>query len=128
MLLALLAVFGLLLAACSSGSEGGGGSTDSTVATGAASDANPNGIFKMGYNLVQTGGQAGFQLNPLKETGDTNDNIYYLIYGRILRPTPTGDLAPDQAESTSIPDANTIKITLRPTRPSRTARRSTRRP
>ena len=114
--LALLAVFGLLLAACSSGSEGGSDTSDTTVAGGGgdASDVDPNGIFKMTYNLVQTGGSNGFQLDPLKETGDTNDNVLYLIYGRILRPTPEGDLVPDQAESTSIPDASTIKITLRP--------------
>ncbi|HEY6531997.1 MAG TPA: ABC transporter substrate-binding protein [Acidimicrobiales bacterium] len=115
-LVALLAVFALLLGACSSdSSEEGEGSTATTEASGGEpSDIDPNGIFKMTYNLVQTGGQSGFQLNPMVETGDTNDNLLYLIYGRILRPTPEGGLEPDQAESTSIPDANTIKITLRP--------------
>jgi len=117
-LVALLAIFGLLLAACG-GSSGGGdnaddnGNTGSSVPTSEATDIDPNGILKMGYNLSQTGG-TGMQLDPTMEVGDTNDALIYMIYGRILRPTPDGDLVPDQAESTSIPDANTIKITLRP--------------
>jgi len=117
-LVALLAICGLLFAACSSGGsdDAEGDTTATTTGTGsggAPDDIDPNGIFKMTYNLVQTGGAAGFTLNPALETGDTNDNLLYLIYGRILRPTPEGSYEPDQAESTSIPDANTIKIKLR---------------
>jgi peptide/nickel transport system substrate-binding protein len=113
-IVALLVASGLLLAACGGSDGGDEGSSDTQAPTDvSAGDVDPNGIFRMGFNLAQQGG-SGFFLDPLRETGDTNDNLFYLIYGRILRPTPEGDLVPDQAESTSIPDADTIEITLRP--------------
>ena len=118
-LIALLALSGLLLAACGGGSSGSSSDDTANTGTGAATgggdaaDRDPNGVLKMAYNLLQTGGPP-VTLDPTKEVGDTNDPLMYMVFGRILRPTPDGDLVPDQAESTSIADANTIKITLRP--------------
>ena len=36
-----------------------------------------------------------------------------MLYGRLLRQTLDGDFVPDLAESTTVPDPNTIEITLR---------------
>jgi peptide/nickel transport system substrate-binding protein len=79
-----------------------------------ASDMDPNGVMKVGYDLVQAG-TSTVNLDPLTaESGNPGqDPIYYLVYGRFLKPEPDGSLKPDLAESVEIIDSGTIEIVLR---------------
>ena len=107
----LLLVGALLLSACSS-SEGDEASTDTTTAGG--SDVDPNGVLRLGFDLNQSG--VPWEFNPLRfVTGGAgnNDGIWFLAYGRLMRPTLDGAVEPDLAESVEIVDKNTIDVTLR---------------
>ncbi|HEY6530805.1 MAG TPA: ABC transporter substrate-binding protein [Acidimicrobiales bacterium] len=116
-LLALLLVFGLVAAACggsdsSSEDEGDGGSTP---ATDQPSDIDPNGTIKVAYDLIATMRGGKFTLDPAAtNTPLTDDALFYLLYGRLMRPSGKGDLVPDLAESATIVDGNTIEVKLRP--------------
>jgi peptide/nickel transport system substrate-binding protein len=102
----------LLTAACSDDPEPTSGPDGTDQAE--ASDIDPNGVMKVGYDLVQSG-TSMVNLDPLTaESGNPGqDPIYYLVYGRFVKPTPDGDLTPDLAESAEVVDSATIDIVLR---------------
>ncbi|HEY6531610.1 MAG TPA: ABC transporter substrate-binding protein [Acidimicrobiales bacterium] len=108
----LLMVCGLLLAACSSDSDSGDDAAPDE--TTAASDVDPNGILKLGYDMNQSGN--AWNYNPLKivqGNSGSNDPLWYLLYARLLRPTADGATEPDLATSVEIVDTNRIDIVLR---------------
>jgi peptide/nickel transport system substrate-binding protein len=112
-LLALLAVLGLLLAACG-GSDDEGSSTNTTTG-GAASDVDPNGILKIGADLVSSSG-GGVNFDPAfgsQTSGDPYDALWYMVFGRLMRPNADGTLTPELAESATVVDQNTIEIVVR---------------
>jgi peptide/nickel transport system substrate-binding protein len=75
----------------------------------------PNGTIKVAYDLIATIRGGAFTLDPAAvNTPLTDDALFYLIYGRLLRKTADGDLVPDLAESATIVDPNTIEVKLRP--------------
>lgn len=104
-LLALVIAVAFVAAGCSSD----GGSSESTGADG---EVDPEGVVRVGYDLVLQA-TGGFNLDPAAQPTNTNDAIIYLIYGRLMRPTGDGSLEPDLAESATVVDANTIDIVVR---------------
>jgi peptide/nickel transport system substrate-binding protein len=110
----LIAVMSLVLVACSDAQSG----SDTTQApssdavSDAASGADPNGVMKIAYDL-NPGPVAG--IDPIKVTEDTtsHDALFYMIFGRFLRPLDDGTLEPDLAESVTLVDDTTIDIELR---------------
>jgi peptide/nickel transport system substrate-binding protein len=110
--MALLALLALVSSACG-GDDGGGeeAGPSSTEAPEAAAD--PAGVFKIGWDMVQS--TSGVQLDPALANGNatSNDAIWYLVFGRFMRPTMDGGLEPDLAERATIVDPNTIEIVLR---------------
>jgi ABC-type transport system substrate-binding protein len=64
-------------------------------------------------DLVQQGA-GGFSLDPTKTPSAVNDGVQYLIFGRLMRPTPDGGLEPDLAASATVVDPATIRVELRP--------------
>jgi peptide/nickel transport system substrate-binding protein len=98
------------LVACS-----GGGSSSTTGQTGTAGDAGSidrDGVVRVGYDLVQSTDQVGFQLDPARSFNQ-NDAIPYLIYGRLMRPLADGSLEPDLAKSAEVTSPTTITIVVR---------------
>jgi len=112
-LLAVVAVLGLGLAACSSGSDDSSPEQTGPSATEASSGIDRDGVVRVGYDIVQATAQEGFSLDPAVSFNQ-NDAISYLIYGRLMRPMPDGTLEPDQAQSAEVVDSGTIKVVLRP--------------
>jgi len=112
---ALLLVATFVLTACSS-SDGDTPSAGSDVTTGGeASDVDPNGVMKVGYDLIQSGTSAvRLDLTTAAEATTGQDPIYYLIFGRFLKPAEDGTLTPDLAESAEIVDDSTIEVVLKP--------------
>jgi ABC-type transport system substrate-binding protein len=111
--IALFAVLGLLLAACG-GSDDEGSSTDSTSG-GAASNVDPNGVLKIGADLVSSSG-GGVNFDPAfgtQTSGNPYDALWYMVFGRLMRPHADGSLTPDLAESATVVDKNTIEIVVR---------------
>jgi peptide/nickel transport system substrate-binding protein len=110
---ALLLVAVLVLVGCSSG-DGEGSSSDDTGGGGSSTEIDRDGVLRVGYDLVQDPG--GIDINPLEATPDStgNDPLWYLVYGRFLKPTVEGELEPDLAEKAEIVDNGTIVVTLRP--------------
>jgi peptide/nickel transport system substrate-binding protein len=111
-LVGLLVVALMLAAGCSSGDDDsttGGTSAETTP----ASQGDPNGTIRVGYDLNSPG--APWSFDPATQTTgiSVHDGWFYILYGRLLRPTEEGTLEPDMAESTEVVDANTIKIELR---------------
>jgi peptide/nickel transport system substrate-binding protein len=116
-LLALLLVLGLVAAACggSDSSSDDDGSGGTAPPTDQPSDADPNGTIKVAYDLIATMRGGKFTLDPAASaTSLTDDALFYLLYGRLMRPSANGDLVPDLAESATIVDDNTIEIKIRP--------------
>jgi peptide/nickel transport system substrate-binding protein len=109
-LLAVLTVAMLFFAACSSDDDDAGGGSEGT----SASPEDRSAILNAGFDLQQSTG--AIPLNPLlnQAGGLPQDPLYYLIYGRLLRPMEDGSLEPDLAESVEVVDSNTITIKLRP--------------
>jgi peptide/nickel transport system substrate-binding protein len=112
-LAAVLVVALMLAAGCSSGdddSSPGGTTTD----TASAGQGDPDGTIRVGYDLNSPG--APWSFDPATQTTgiSVHDGWFYILYGRLLRPTEEGTLEPDMAESTEVVDANTIDIELRP--------------
>jgi peptide/nickel transport system substrate-binding protein len=109
--LAVLVVAMLFLAACSSddNDDAGGGSGGTS-----ASPMDKGAILNAGFDLAQSTG--AIPLNPLlnQAGGGPQDPLYYLIYGRLLRPMNDGTLEPDLAESVDVVNPTTITIKLRP--------------
>jgi peptide/nickel transport system substrate-binding protein len=109
----LLMVAGLLLGACSSDSSDDT-STDTSVAEGGGDgEATAGGTVKVGYDLV-AGQRGGVTFDITKNVASSVDEgLYYAVYGRMMRPTPEGELVPDLAESATVVDDSTIEIVLR---------------
>jgi peptide/nickel transport system substrate-binding protein len=100
------------LGACSGADPGA-----SPVGSGSAqleSDVDPNGVVRVGYPLAQQGGLP-VRLDPLTAKADAanNDPLWYLVYGRFMRPTHDGGLEPDLAERVEATDDTTIVVSLR---------------
>jgi peptide/nickel transport system substrate-binding protein len=113
-LLALTILLALVAAACggsddnSSDSSGNGGSTP-------ASDADPNGILQIGADLVSSSG-GGVNFDPAvgsQTSGNPYDALWYMVFGRLMRPNADGTLTPELAESATVVDQNTIEIVVR---------------
>jgi peptide/nickel transport system substrate-binding protein len=112
-LLALTVLLALLAAAC--GGSNDNGSSSDTSSGGAAGDADPNGIIHIGADLVSSSG-GGVNLDPAMGTqtsGDPYDALWYMVFGRLMRPNADGTLTPELAESATVVDKNTIEIVVR---------------
>ena len=106
--LALLAIVAVAAAGCSSDKETTGG-TDTTK-----SKADPNGIIKVGYDLIQQPGAIVLgDPTKLDASATSTDALYFLVYGRFMRKNADGTLTPQLAKSATITDKNTISIVLR---------------
>jgi peptide/nickel transport system substrate-binding protein len=114
-----LVVGAFLVASCSSGSGDSADGTDgegAPVATEAdASGADPNGVLRASYDLALESAGGETRVDPTLATGDTqnNDALWYLVHGRLLRPTLDGGVEPELAESVEIADPNTIVVQVR---------------
>ena len=112
-LIAVVMAMGLVLAACSDDSDNDA-ENDTTDTTAVVTAGDPNGVIKVGYEMVQAGaGGGGMKLDPNVVVSDTNDGLMYMIYGRLMRPNPDGSVVPDQAESVTITSPSTIEIVVR---------------
>jgi peptide/nickel transport system substrate-binding protein len=107
-----------LLAAC-----GGGGTPTSerqgsdgkSQRSGQPTNLDRDGRIDVAYDLIATVRGGKFTLDPAAVgTNLTDDALFYLLYGRLMRPTATGDLVPDLAKSATIIDPSTIEVRLRP--------------
>jgi peptide/nickel transport system substrate-binding protein len=114
---------GLSAAACSGGDTATSEPSDpsepsnGTVspATGQPSDLDPDGTIRVAYDLIATVRGGRFTLDPAaSNTTLSDDSLYYLLYGRLLRRTAAGELVPDLAESATIVDPATIEVRIRP--------------
>ncbi len=119
---ALLAILALVVAACG-GDDDDDGDASATPDEGieqpettdddGATDVDPDGVIKHGYDLVQAA-KGGITFDPLEVTTQITDaGLLYLVYGSLLRPTASGGLEPDLAESTEVVDGQTITVRLR---------------
>jgi peptide/nickel transport system substrate-binding protein len=107
--LAVLVVALLFFAARSSDDDDSGGPGD----TSSASPSDPTAVLNVGSDLQQSTG--AIPLNPLlnQAGGDPQDPIYFMIYGRLMRPMLDGSIEPDLAESVDLVDDTTIQVNLR---------------
>jgi ABC-type transport system substrate-binding protein len=108
--LALLAAVSLVVAACSSDDDEG----SSTGPTSAAAEFDPSGVLHVGIDLLtQSGGGPSF--DPAVATFSNNgyDGLWYLVFGRFMRPNDDGTLTPELAERATVVDKNTIEIVVR---------------
>lgn len=109
-LLALVVVVAVGAAGCSSDSD-----ADSTSPTDRPVDAgvvNRDGRVSIGFDLTANG---TFGWEPGTNPSATSlDPLYYLVYGRLMRQGSDGSVIPDQAQSVTVVDSNTIDIVLRP--------------
>lgn len=104
---AVLAALCVALAAC-----GGGGSD--TGSGGPAGEPDPNGVVRLGYDLVAAS-RGGFTLIPAESGSNASDlGVFHWVYGALMRPTPDGTFEPDLAESATVVDGDTIEVVLRP--------------
>jgi ABC-type transport system substrate-binding protein len=86
---------------------------DEAPAPGEPADADLDGVVRVAYDLVASA-RGGFNWDPAKVTTQlTDDGLFYLVYGRLMRPTAEGELVPDLAERAEVLDDNTIEITVR---------------
>jgi peptide/nickel transport system substrate-binding protein len=111
-LLALTILLALFAAACGSSSDDAGSSSDGSSPAG---DVDPNGILHIGADLVSSSG-GGVNLDPAfgsQTSGDPYDALWYMVYGRLMRPNADGTLTPELAESATVVDQNTIEIVVR---------------
>ena len=113
--LGLLIVLALAFTACSSDDSSDGSTSAPTGSTASpASDIDPNGVIKVGLDLQSQVGQGlMFDTATMNPNGNAYDGIWYLIYGRLLRPEADGSLTPDLAESATIVNTTTIEVVLR---------------
>lgn len=122
LVLALLVALGLMFGACGNDdnddtaeSNGGPVDTPPTEDDGTATpeDADPDGIIRVAYDLVQPQGQVS--LSPLEPQVNAmaNDPLWYLVYGRLMRQNDDGTFEPDLAESATVVDENTIEVVVR---------------
>ena len=105
-----LALSGLVLAACSS-DDGGDASPETTAGEQVLAD--PNGVVKVGYDLVSTA-TGGFSWDPAAANANVgNDALLNVVYGGLMRLDPEGKPQSDLAQSVTIVDGNTIDVVLR---------------
>ena len=101
----------LLAGACSS-SGGDTEGSSSTTPSSEGGDVNRDGTLNLGFDLNQNG---NFTWEPGANSSlPSLDSVWYLVYGRLMRAQEDGTIVPDQAESVTVVDANTIDIKLRP--------------
>jgi peptide/nickel transport system substrate-binding protein len=107
--LPLLAAVSLILAACSDEDV-----VSSADPTAPASDVDPNGILRIGMDLVTSSG-VGVNFDPATAgaTSEAYDGLKYVVFGRLMRPNADGSLTPELAESATVVDKNTIEIVVR---------------
>jgi peptide/nickel transport system substrate-binding protein len=104
----LVLVFALVASGC--GSDGDD-ATDKPSDGDNASEINRDGTVRVAWDVNQNG---TFNLDPHAYIGQTSqDPLWYLVYGRLMRRTETGEVVPDLAEKVTITDPNTIDIKLR---------------
>jgi len=108
---AALVALGLLISGCTS-SDGDEGAAPGTTVVDKVADHDPNGVVRTAYDLVAPQ-RGGVHLDPVEGRAPGDEGLYYLIYGRLLRPTQDGELVPDLAESATIVDDDTIEVVLR---------------
>lgn len=72
----------------------------------------PDGTITVAYDLIASI-RGGFTWDPAEVRGKGDDSLFYMVYGRLMRPTWDGELIPDLAESARVIDRNTIEVTLR---------------
>ena len=107
---ALVVLVALAITACSSSSK----TSRSTGGTPSSGKADPNGIVKIGYDLVQEGGVSVFgDPAAADNNGGAQDALYYLVYGRFMKQNDDGTLTPDLAKTAMVVDNRTIEIVLR---------------
>jgi peptide/nickel transport system substrate-binding protein len=108
--LGVLAIVAVAAAGCGSDEKNGGGGTNDTT----ASKSDPNGIIKVGYDLIQQPGTIILG-DPIKadSSASSTDALYYLVFGRFMRQNADGTLTPQLAKSATVTDKNTITIVLR---------------
>ena len=107
-LLALTIVLALFAAAC------GGSDDDSSPSdtSSGASNFDPSGVLHIGADLVSSSG-GGVNFDPAmgsQTSGNPYDALWYMVFGRLMRPNADGTLTPELAESATVVDANTIEI------------------
>jgi peptide/nickel transport system substrate-binding protein len=106
----LVLVVALVTTACSSSKK----ESSSSTTTSPAGKADPNGIARIGYDLVQEGGVSVFgDPAAADNNGGAQDALYYLVFGRFMKQNDDGTLTPDLAESATIVDTTTIEVVLR---------------
>jgi peptide/nickel transport system substrate-binding protein len=105
-----LIVAGLVLAACSS--DDGQPQAEGSPTSEASGGIDRDGTLRIGQDIQQVGGSAPFSLDPSLGISP-NDPIYYMIYGRLMRPLADGSLEPDLAVSATITGPSTIEVVLR---------------
>jgi peptide/nickel transport system substrate-binding protein len=109
---AVVAIVAMAATACSSSSKSSsdkGGGSSST-----ASKADPNGVIKVGYDLIQTPGATVLgDPTTAAALGNSEDALFYMVFGRFLRANADGTFTPQLAKSATITDKNTIDIVLR---------------
>jgi len=101
----------LVASSCSSGSTDEGGQGGSAT-TAPADGIDRDGVIRVGYDLAPPSSPWSFDPVEFPSLA-SHEGWFYILYGRLLRPTVEGTLEPDLAESTSVVDANTIAIELR---------------
>jgi peptide/nickel transport system substrate-binding protein len=105
----LVLVMALAASGCGGDDDDGGDATPS--GGGDASEINRDGTVRVAWDVNQNG---TFNLDPHAYIGQSSqDPFWYLVYGRLMRRTETGDVVPDLAEKATITDPNTIDIKLR---------------
>jgi ABC-type transport system substrate-binding protein len=100
----------LVLAACSSDDnepQAGGSSTSE-----ASGGIDREGTLRVGQDIQQIGNSVPFSLDPTLGISP-NDPIYYMVYGRLMRPLADGSFEPDLAETATITGPSTIEVVLR---------------
>lgn len=115
--LAVLTSLALGVAACGgTGDEPDAGESRSGPRPGVSgdpADIDREGVIRVGYDLVSAA-KGGFTWDPTEIiTQLTDGGLLYLVYGRLMRPTPDGALIPDLAERVEVVDETTIEIVIR---------------
>ncbi len=84
------------------------------VAEGLPEGADPDGVLRIGYDLISSARAGGITFDLTAITGNLTDvGMLYTVYGGLLRRTAAGEMVPDLAENVEIVDDATILITLR---------------
>jgi ABC-type transport system substrate-binding protein len=116
--MAMAMVLGLVGPACggSDGSSSDAGAPGGTEpVSGQPADIDPDGTIRVAYDLIATMRGGKFTLDPADVgTNLTDDSLFYLLYGRLMRVGDDGELVPDLAESATILDDDTIELKIRP--------------